>query len=46
MVKKHTLWSWKDIVKLNIFSCKGQLQVLITKHFMGFMSGFVRKMNV
>lgn len=43
MVKKHTLWSWKDIVN-NMF--KGQLRVLMTKLFMDFMLGFVEKMNV
>lgn len=46
MVKKRTLWSWKDIVQQNFFSFNGQLQVLITKRFMGFMIGFVGKMNV
>lgn len=37
---------FKDIVKLNIFSSEGKLQVLITKLLMDYMVGFVGKMNV
>lgn len=45
IVNEYTM-VFKDIVKLNIFSSEGKLQVLITKLLMDYMVGFVGKMNV